>query len=151
MRTTRPRVVIVGAGFGGLRAARALAGAPVDVLLLDKNNYHLFQPLLYQVAVAALTPSEIAYPVRSILRDQRNLEFRVATVEGFDLVRRVIATSRGDVPYDTLILAAGASHAYFGREDWARLAPGLKTVEDATAMRGRIGRASCRERVWIPV
>jgi len=106
--------VIVGAGFGGLRAARALARAPVDVLLLDKNNYHLFQPLLYQVAVGALPPSEIAYPIRSILRSQRNLEFRVVSVLGFDLTQRVLSTSQGDIPYDHLIVASGAATNTFG-------------------------------------
>jgi NADH dehydrogenase len=133
-------VVIVGAGFGGLRAAKALAGAPVDVVLIDRNNYHLFQPLLYQVAAAALPPSEIAYPLRTILRRQRNLEFRVATVEGFDLVRRVIATSRGDVPYDTLILAAGAATQTFGLDGIERHAFDLKTLPDALRLRNHVLR-----------
>jgi len=140
MRTTRPRVVIVGAGFGGLRAARALAGAPVDVLLLDRNNYHLFQPLLYQVAVAALPPSEIAYPVRSILRSQRNLEFRVVEVTGFDLSRRVVRTSRGELPYDHLIVASGAATNFFGLRDVAEHGFDLKGLPDALRLRNHVMR-----------
>ena len=141
MRTTRPRVVIVGAGFGGLRAARALASAPVDVLLLDKHNYHLFQPLLYQVAVAALPPSEIAYPIRSILRKQRNLEFRVASVTGFDLKRRVVATTAGDVIYDHLIVASGAATNFFGLDDVARHGFALKDLPSALRLRNHLMRS----------
>ena len=140
METTRPRVVIVGAGFGGLRAARALAKAEVDVVLLDKNNYHLFQPLLYQVAVAALPPAEIAYPVRSILRTQRNLEFRVAAVTGCDLTRRVVLTSRGDVPYDRLIVASGAATNFFGHDDIARHGFELKDLASALRLRNHLMR-----------
>jgi len=140
MRTTRPRVVIVGAGFGGLRAARALAGAPVDVLLLDRNNYHLFQPLLYQVAVAALPPSEIAYPVRSILRSQRNLEFRVVEVTGFDLAHRVVRTSRGDTAFDHLIVASGAATNFFGLRDVAEHGFDLKSLPDALRLRNHVMR-----------
>ncbi len=140
MRTTRPRVVIVGAGFGGLRAARALAGAPVDVLLLDKNNYHLFQPLLYQVAVGALPPSEIAYPIRSILRKQRNVEFRVVSVSGFDLSRRVVSTTRGEIPYDHLIVASGATSNFFGYRDVERSAYDLKDLPGALRLRNHLMR-----------
>jgi NADH dehydrogenase len=140
MRTTRPRVVIVGAGFGGLRAARALAHAPVDVLLLDQNNYHLFQPLLYQVAVGALPPSEIAYPVRSILRKQRNLEFRVVSVLGFDLARRVLSTSGGDVRYDHLIVASGAATNTFGLRDVAEHGFELKGLPSALRLRNHVMR-----------
>jgi NADH:quinone reductase (non-electrogenic) len=140
MRTTRPRVVIVGAGFGGLRAARALAEAPVDVLLLDRNNYHLFQPLLYQVAVGALPPSEIAYPVRSIMRRQRNLEFRVASVSGFDLAGHTVSTSRGDVPYDHLIIAAGAATNTFGLDDVAENGFDLKGLPSALRLRNHLMR-----------
>lgn len=140
MRTTRPRVLIIGAGFGGLRAARTLAGAPVDVLLLDRNNYHLFQPLLYQVAVAALPPSEIAYPVRTILRGQRNLEFRVVEVTGFDLARRVVRTSRGDMPYDHLIVASGAATNFFGLRDVAEHGFDLKGLPDALRLRNHVMR-----------
>jgi NADH dehydrogenase len=132
--------VIVGAGFGGLRAARALARAPVDVLLLDQNNYHLFQPLLYQVAVAALPPAEIAYPVRSILRSQRNLEFRVVTVTGFDLKRRVVLTSRGEMPYDHLIVASGATTNFFGLTDVARHGFDLKDLPGALRLRNHLMR-----------
>jgi len=140
MRTTRPRVVIVGAGFGGLRAARALARAPVDVLLLDKNNYHLFQPLLYQVAVGALPPSEIAYPIRSILRKQRNLEFRVVSVLGFDLAGRVLSTSGGDIPYDHLIVASGAATNNFGLDDVAEKGFELKGLPSALRLRNHLMR-----------
>jgi NADH dehydrogenase len=132
--------VIVGAGFGGLRAARALASAPVDVLLLDKNNFHLFQPLLYQVAVAALPPSEIAYPIRSILRTQRNLEFRVANALGFDLKRGIVLTSRGDVPYDRLIVASGAATNFFGLDDVARHGFDLKDLSGALRLRNHVMR-----------
>jgi NADH dehydrogenase len=140
MGTTRPKVVIVGAGFGGLRAARALAKAPVDVLLLDKNNYHLFQPLLYQVAAAALPPSEIAYPIRSILRKQRNLEFRVATVRGFDVTRGLVLTSRGHVPYDRLIVAAGAATNFLGLDDVAQNGFELKDLSSALRLRNHLMR-----------
>jgi NADH dehydrogenase len=140
MRTTRPRVVIVGAGFGGLRAARALEPAPVDVLLLDQNNYHLFQPLLYQVAVGALPPSEIAYPIRSILRKQRNLEFRVVSVLGFDLSRRILSTSSGEIPYDHLIVASGAATNTFGLDDVAEHAFDLKGMPSALRLRNHLMR-----------
>jgi NADH:ubiquinone reductase (H+-translocating) len=140
MSAQHPRVVIVGAGFGGLRAALALASAPVEVVLIDRNNYHLFQPLLYQVAVAALPPAEVAYPVRSIVRGQRNLEFRVATVESFDLARRVVATSRGDVRYDRLIVAAGAVSNDFGVPGVADHGFELKTLSDALRIRNHVIR-----------
>lgn len=140
MSPARPRVVIVGAGFGGLRAARALDRVPVEVLLLDRNNYHLFQPLLYQVAVGALPPSEVAYPARSILRKQRNLEFRVADVSGFDLARRRVLTTRGEIPFDVLIVAAGAATNYFGMEDIARNAFDLKDLPDALRLRNHLMR-----------
>jgi NADH dehydrogenase len=140
MRSTRPRVVIVGAGFGGLRAAQALARAPVDVLLLDQNNYHLFQPLLYQVAVGALPPAEIAYPVRSILRKQRNLEFRVVSVLGFDLAKRVLSTSGGEIPYDHLIVASGAATNTFGLADVAEHGFDLKGLPSALRLRNHLMR-----------
>ena len=138
MRTTRPRVVIVGAGFAGLRAARTLASAPVDVLLLDKHNYHLFQPLLYQVAVGALAPAEIAYPVRTILRKQRNLEFRVVSVLGFDLKARVWSTSRGALLYDHLIVASGAATNTFGLDDVAENGFDLKDLPDSLRLRNHL-------------
>lgn len=138
MSGTRPRVVVVGAGFGGLRAVRALAKAPVDVVLIDRNNYHLFQPLLYQVAVAALPPSEIAYPIRSILRGQGNASFLVAEVTGIDVDKRVVATSHGPVAFDVLILATGAVGNTFGMADIARHAFELKWLPDALRLRNHI-------------
>lgn len=138
------RVVIVGAGFGGLNAATALAGAPVKITVVDRKNYHTFQPLLYQVATAGLSPGEIAAPIRSILRRHKNVEVLMAEVTGFDLERRVVRTQDQDqtedqeVPYDSLIVAAGASHAYFGHDEWQPLAPGLKTIEDALEIRRRV-------------
>src|ERR1700686_5049662 len=135
---SRPRVVIVGAGFGGLNAARALAKAPVQITVIDRKNYHTFQPLLYQVATAGLSPGEIAAPIRSILRSHQNIEVLMAEVTEFDLDRRCVKTSDGDMPYDYLIVAAGASHAYFGHDDWEPFAPGLKTIEDALEIRRRV-------------
>jgi NADH:ubiquinone reductase (H+-translocating) len=132
------RVVIVGAGFGGLNAAEKLARAPVSITIIDKKNYHTFQPLLYQVATAGLSPGEIAGPIRSILRHHHNVEVLMAEVTGFDLERRVVKTEEQEVAYDSLIVAAGASHAYFGHEEWAPLAPGLKTIEDAIEIRRRV-------------
>src|SRR3989454_7782004 len=131
----RPPVVIVGAGFGGLRAARALRKAPVDVVLLDRHNYHLSHPLLYQVATAGLEPEQIAKPVRAILRRQPNFEFRMVEVTGVDFAARRVATDHGPVPYDFLILALGGETNYFGLDGIVR--HGF----------GQIGRASCRERV----
>ena len=133
-----PRVVIVGAGFGGLNAARVLAKAPVRLTVVDRKNHHTFQPLLYQVATAGLSPGEIAAPIRSILRSNKNLEVLMAEVTGFDLDRRVVQTADLDIPYDYLIVAAGARHAYFGHDDWEALAPGLKTIEDALEIRRRV-------------
>ncbi len=131
-------MVIVGGGFGGLAAARALARAPVDVLLLDRKNHHTFQPLLYQVATAALSPADIASPIRHILYRQKNCRVALASVTGVDVTRKVVQLEGGEIPYDWLILAAGATHSYFGREDWSTLAPGLKSVEDATTIRTRL-------------
>jgi NADH dehydrogenase len=133
-----PRVVIVGAGFGGLNAARALAGASVQITVIDRKNHHTFQPLLYQVATAGLSPGEIAAPIRSILRSHKNLEVLMAEVTGFDLELRTVQTPESNIPFDYLILAAGASHAYFGHEDWEPYAPGLKTIEDALEIRRRV-------------
>jgi NADH dehydrogenase len=133
-----PRVVIVGAGFGGLNAARSLAKANVQITVIDRRNYHTFQPLLYQVATAGLSPGEIAAPIRSILRSHKNIEVLMAEVTGFDLGRRIVRTSDADIPYDYLIVAAGASHAYFGHDDWEPYAPGLKTIEDALEIRRRV-------------
>jgi len=130
--------VIVGGGFGGLYAARALAGRPVRVTLLDRRNHHLFQPLLYQVATAALNPSDIAVPLRSILRRSTNVTVLLANVERVDLTSRRVALDRGEIGYDALVLAAGASHSYFGHDEWEVLAPGLKTLEDALEIRRRV-------------
>src|ERR1700733_6046237 len=140
---TRPaaphRVVIVGAGFGGLEAAHRLKGAPVSITLLDRRNHHLFQPLLYQVATASLATSEIAWPIRYLLRNRPEVTTLFATVTGVDADGHRVLLDDGDgVPYDTLVLATGARHAYFGHDAWEPFAPGLKTLEDATTMRGRI-------------
>jgi NADH:ubiquinone reductase (H+-translocating) len=132
------RVVIVGAGFGGLNAARALAKACVRVTIIDRKNYHTFQPLLYQVATAGLSPSEIAAPIRSIMRSYKNVEVLMTEVTGFDLDRRIIVTTDSTVTYDYLIVAAGASHSYFGHDEWEPSAPGLKTIEDALEIRRRV-------------
>jgi NADH dehydrogenase FAD-containing subunit len=134
----RRRVVIVGAGFGGLAAAKALGKAPVDVVLVDKRNYHLFQPLLYQVATAGLSPAEIAAPIRGIVRRQKNVSVVLGKVTGVDTAAREVVTDQARIAYDYLILATGARHAYFGRDDWEPFAPGLKKIEDATAIRRRI-------------
>lgn len=133
-----PRVVIVGGGFGGLSAAKGLAGKPFDVTLIDRNNHHLFQPLLYQVATAALSPADIASPIRGILRGQQNAKVMLGEVSDVDLKRKHVLVDGRCVPYDTLVLATGARHAYFGHDDWAEFAPGLKNIDDATYLRRRI-------------
>jgi len=133
-----PRVVIIGGGFGGLDAARALAGAPVRVTLLDRHNHHVFQPLLYQVATAALSPGDIASPIRWILRHQQNVEVLLADVRAIDPAGRTVTTDRETLSYDFLIVATGAAHAYFGHPEWASRAPGLKTLDDALEMRRRV-------------
>ena len=133
-----PHVVIVGGGFAGLTAARTLRRAPVSVTLVDRRNHHVFQPLLYQVATAALSPADITGPIRSILRKHRATEVRMAEVVDFDLPGRAVVLANGDrIPYDYLLVASGATHAYFGHPEWEPLAPGLKTVEDATNIRRR--------------
>jgi NADH:ubiquinone reductase (H+-translocating) len=134
----RPRVVIVGAGFGGLAAAQSLAGAPVEVTVIDRRNYHLFQPLLYQVATAALSPADIAWPIRGILRKQRNAAVQLGRVTGVDTARREVLIGERRVGYDYLILATGARHAYFDHPEWERDAPGLKKIADATQIRERV-------------
>jgi NADH dehydrogenase len=132
-------VVIVGAGFGGLETAFGLAGTPVKITLIDRRNHHLFQPLLYQVATASLATSEIAWPVRHLLRDRKEVTTLFATVSGIDAEGKRVLLDDGDtVPYDTLVLATGARHAYFGHDEWEPFAPGLKTLEDATTLRRRI-------------
>jgi len=141
--TTAPkqphRVVIVGAGFGGLETAFGLAGAPVQITLIDRRNHHLFQPLLYQVATASLATSEIAWPIRYLLRGRREVTTLFANVKGVDAAGKRVLLDDGDaLPYDTLVLATGARHAYFGHDEWEPFAPGLKTLEDATTLRRRI-------------
>jgi len=131
-------VVIVGGGFGGLYAARALAHRPVRVTLLDRRNHHLFQPLLYQVATAVLNASDIAVPLRSVLRRATNITVLLAEVEKVELANRRLVLDRGEMGYDALVLAAGASHSYFGHDEWEMLAPGLKTLEDALEIRRRV-------------
>ena len=127
----RHRVVIIGAGFGGLSAAKQLAQAPFDVTIVDRHNYHLFQPLLYQVATAGLSPGDIASPIRSILHGQRNAKVILANVSGIDTARREVVAEGRRIAYDYLVIATGAEHAYFGH-DWSSYAPGLKTIDDAT-------------------
>ena len=134
----RPRVVIIGAGFGGLNTAQALARAEVQITVIDRKNFHTFQPLLYQVATAGLSPGEIAAPIRSILRSYKNVEVLMAEVSGFDVEQRLVRTAEGLIPYDYLIVAAGAGHSYFGHDDWEVFAPGLKTIEDALEIRRRV-------------
>jgi NADH dehydrogenase/putative oxidoreductase len=133
-----PRVVIVGAGFGGLACAAGLRDAPVRVTLIDRHNYHLFQPLLYQVATAGLSAGDIAAPIRGLFREHANTEVRFGDVTGVDPARRCVLMGERRVPYDILVLATGASHSYFGRDEWAPHAPGLKRVEDATEVRSRL-------------
>jgi len=136
-RTGRHRVVIVGGGFGGLYAAGTLRRADVDVTLIDKRNFHLFQPLLYQVATGGLSPGEIASPLRAVFKKQKNLRAIMGEVVDFDIDKQTVVLTDGEVPYDSLIVALGATHHYFGN-DWEKLAPGLKTVEDALEIRKRV-------------
>ncbi len=134
----RKRVVIIGGGFGGLQAAHALARLPVHITLVDRRNHHTFQPLLYQVATAGLSPAEIAAPIREILARYENTEVLLGEVVGFDVQQRVVKLEGFELPYDYLVVAAGASHAYFGHDNWEPIAPGLKTVEDALEIRRRV-------------
>jgi NADH dehydrogenase len=136
--TRTPRVVVIGGGFGGLSAARELARLRVQITLIDRTNHHTFQPLLYQVATAGLSPGEIAAPIRWILRGYRNVEVLLGEVVDFDLERRRVKLADLEIPYDYLIVAAGARHAYFGHDDWEAYAPGLKTIEDAIEIRRRV-------------
>src|SRR5262245_21831567 len=149
VRGERPRVVIVGAGFGGLRAARGLRRAPVDVLLVDRHNYHLFQPLLYQVATAGLEPEEIAKPVRAVLRGQRNFDFRLATVSGVDFAAHRLATDDGPIGYDYLVLATGAAANFFGLKGVEQFGLSLKDIPDAVRIRNHV--LSCfEEAMFVP-
>jgi NADH dehydrogenase len=137
--SSRPKVVIVGGGFGGLQAATHLKSADVDITLVDRRNFHLFQPLTYQVATGALSPGEVAYPLRAIFKRRRNVEVLMAEVNGFALdSRQVLLESEPPLPYDTLIVGGGSSYSYFGHDDWRQLAPEIKSLESALAMRGRI-------------
>jgi NADH dehydrogenase len=135
---SRPHVVVIGGGFGGLAAARALARAPVTVTLIDRRNHHLFQPLLYQVATAALNPSDIAYPIRAVLAQQRNARVLLAAATAIDVANRRVILDDGTLSYDYLVVATGATHSYFGHDEWAASAPGLKSIEDALEIRRRI-------------
>ncbi|HEY7033320.1 MAG TPA: NAD(P)/FAD-dependent oxidoreductase [Thermomicrobiales bacterium] len=141
VRAGTPHVVVIGGGFGGLNAARALARAPVRVTVVDRRNHHLFQPLLYQVATASLSPADIASPIRGILRKQDNASVLLAEVTAIDLARKEVVLDEERLAYDYLILAAGAGHSYFGHDDWEKLAPGLKSLEDALEIRRRILQA----------
>ncbi len=135
----RPRVVVVGGGFAGITAAQKLGKLPVDVTLIDRSNHHTFQPLLYQVALAVLSPADIASPIRTVLRSKRNVDVLMDEVQGFDTEhRRLHLASGAEMQYDYLIVAAGATHSYFGHDEWEKCAPGLKTIEDATEIRRRV-------------
>ncbi|MDQ3657632.1 MAG: NAD(P)/FAD-dependent oxidoreductase [Chloroflexota bacterium] len=134
----RPHVVIIGGGFGGLNAAKALGKAPVRVTLIDKRNFHLFQPLLYQVATASLSPSDIAYPIRAILKNQDNTTVLLDEVSAIDLAHQTLALTGGELAYDYLVVAAGSQGTYFGHDEWAPLAPGLKSMEEALDIRQRV-------------
>ncbi len=138
---SRSRIVIVGAGFGGLFAAQALARVEADLTIVDRHNYHLFQPLLYQVATAGLPPSDVAWPIRSILRRQRNATVLLGEVTAIDTARRVVEIGDRSLSYDYLVVATGSTHSYFGHDDWQPFAPGLKSIDDATEIRRRILRA----------
>jgi NADH:ubiquinone reductase (H+-translocating) len=138
MPRSNPRVVILGAGFGGLEATKALRRAPVEITLIDRQNYHCFQPLLYQVATAALSPADIAWPIRHILRQQKNATVFMTEVNGIDARARVVNTKAGPFSFDFLVIATGARNSYFGYDRWAELAPGLKRIEDATRIRRNI-------------
>src|SRR6266487_711091 len=137
-RKQRRRVVVIGAGFAGLSAAKALRNAPFGVIVIDRHNYHLFQPLLYQVATAGLSPADIASPIRAILRDQKNAAVVLAGVSRIDLEHKEVIAEEHRIDFDHLIVATGAQHAYFGHDEWSAYAPGLKTIDDATYLRRRI-------------
>ena len=132
------RVVIIGGGFGGLNLAQALRKVPVEVTLIDKRNFHLFQPLLYQVATGSLSPGEIASPLRAVLQRQKNTQVILAEAYDVDVAARKVLLNDGEIGYDTLVIAAGSDNHYFGHDEWQSVAPGLKTVEDATQIRHKI-------------
>ena len=135
---TKPKVVIIGAGFGGLEAARALRKADAEITVIDRHNHHTFQPLLYQVATATISPADIAWPVRSILRRQENASVMLGTVRAIDTKARIVEADTISLPYDYLVIATGVTHSYFGHDDWQNSAPGLKTLTDATKIRSRV-------------
>ena len=135
MPQQRPRVVILGGGFGGLECAKTLGRTDVDITVIDRENYHCFQPLLYQVATAALSPAEVAWPIRHILRRQKNATVFMAEVTGIDAAEQIVTANGASFPYDFLVIATGAMHSYFGHDGWAAFAPGLKRIEDATRIR----------------
>jgi NADH dehydrogenase len=135
-RSSKQRIVVVGGGFAGLTFVGTLKAGAAEITLIDQRNHHLFQPLLYQVATASLTPSDIAWPIRHVLRKRRDVRTLLGSVTGVETARRVVRLADGgEIPYDTLVLATGARHSYFGHDDWEPFATGLKTVEDATAAR----------------
>src|SRR6202048_1609813 len=134
----RAKIVIVGAGFGGIEAAKSLPRAPVEVTVIDQQNHHCFQPLLYQVATAALSPADVAWPIRRILRKQDNATVLMAEIRGIDTGKRLVHRDSISSLYDFLVLATGATHSYFGHDEWAEVAPGLKRIEDATRIRRRV-------------
>ena len=138
MANRKQNVVVIGAGFAGSNVARGLRDAPVQVALFDRHNYHLFQPLLYQVATAALSPADIAFPIRQVFRKQQNVDVVLAEVSRIDLEKKVIGVQNLEIDYDYLVIAAGSTHSYFGHDEWRLLAPGLKTVDDAIAIRKKI-------------
>src|SRR5262249_4055750 len=158
MAAKAPEVVIIGGGFGGLNTALALRRVPVNVILLDRRNFHLFQPLLYQVATGGLSPANIAAPLRAVLKRQANTEVLLGEVVQIDADNRKVIFRDGEIGYDTLVIATGVSHQYFGHDEWEPFAPGLKTIEDATAIRARVLTAfeqaeratdSARTRAWL--
>jgi NADH dehydrogenase len=133
------KIVVIGAGFGGLQFVHSVKGCPVEIILIDKRNHHLFQPLLYQVATSVLATSEIAWPIRHLCRKRKDVTTLLDEVLGIDRVAKIVTLKFGDpVSYDTLIVATGAQHAYFGNDTWEQFAPGLKTLEDATTIRRRV-------------
>jgi NADH dehydrogenase len=135
---SKPKIVIIGAGFGGLEAARALKKADAEITVIDRHNHHTFQPLLYQVATAVISPADIAWPVRSILRNQQNASVMLGAIKSIDTKARIVRADMVELPYDYLVLATGVTHSYFGHDDWQNAAPGLKTLTDATKIRSRV-------------